>query len=238
MADQVFRFKQFEVAQDKCAMKIGTDGVLLGAWVDVSDISTALDIGSGTGVIALIIAQRSTQAQIEAVEIDENSFEQTEENFRNAPWSDRLQAQHDSIQNFSRKTDKKYDLIISNPPFFTGGTLSSSNKRNSVRHTVKLPSGDLLRCVQQLLSQKGRFALILPYIEGLKFQELALSYNLHCTKITEVRPRASKPVERLLMQFEKRKIVPIVEELIVYEEEGNHYTKDYIELTKAFYLNM
>ncbi len=219
-------------------MKVGTDGVLLGAWADVANAHKMLDIGTGTGVIAIMLAQRQETAQIHAVEVEENAYQQALANMAATPWASRLQLFHTSIQDFAKVQEGDYDLMVSNPPFFSGGTFSDKQDRNSVRHTVKLPHGDLLQAVRRLLSKEGRFCVILPYIEGLRFQEMADFYQLHCTKVTEVFPKADKPVERLLMQFEKQARPLEKDQLIIQYEGSNHWTEAYIELTKAFYLNM
>jgi tRNA1Val (adenine37-N6)-methyltransferase len=235
----IFQFKQFTLQQDRCAMKVGTDGILLGAWAGVAGVKTVLDIGTGTGLIAIMLAQRAADASIHGVDIDELSCQQAKENVQSAPWSERLEIFHQPIQDFSRQHDYHYDLIVSNPPFFTGGTFSHEQDRNSVRHTVKLPHSDLLRVVQTMLSDKGRFAVVLPYIEGLRFQELAEGYNLHCNRVTEVLPRAGRPVERLLMEFGREAKERQIDQLIIRDEgEGEVWTEEYIALTGAFYLKM
>lgn len=236
--EQTFKFKQFEIRQDKCSMKIGTDGVLLGAWVDVEGAEHILDIGTGSGVIGIMLGQRNTYAHIHGVEIDELSFEQTQENMAKCPWADRLSAFHTSVQDFAKARKGPYDLIVSNPPFFSGGTFSFKQDRNSVRHTVKLPHGDLLSAVRTLLSEKGRFALVLPLIEGLRFKELAERYSLYCHRITEVKPKVEKPIERLLMEFGRAPKDLKKDELIIQYEGRNEWTEEYIALTKAFYLKM
>ncbi len=233
-----FHFKQFIIEQDKCTMKVGTDGVLLGAWANVDAASKILDIGAGSGVIAIMLAQRTDQTKIDAIEIDKDAFEQTKENMKNSPWSDQLEAFHMSIQDYAKTTNQTYNLIVSNPPFFSGGTFSLNQDRNSVRHTIKLAHGDLLRAVKQLLEPDGKFCLILPYIEGLRFQELARSYNFYATKITKIKPKEGKPIERLLIQLEKKAGNPIEDELIIQKEARNEWTEEYIALTKAFYLKM
>ncbi len=233
-----FYFKQFVIHQERCTMKIGTDGVLLGAWVDVSGVATALDIGTGTGVIAIMLAQRNQVAQIHAVEVDQNAFEQAAENMANTPWYARLTVFHQAVQQYATSTDNKYDLIVSNPPFFTGGTFSQYQEKNSVRHTVKLPHGDLLSAVRTLLRDTGRFCVVLPYIEGLRFEELAKHYNLYCTKITEVHPKKEKPIERLLMQFEKEEKPQEKTQLIIQHDNAHEWTESYKALTGAFYLYM
>lgn len=235
---QPFQFKQFTINQDCCSMKIGTDGVLLGAWANTENSSKVLDIGTGTGVIAIMLAQRTDGAQIVAVEIDEEACKQAQVNMEASPWKERLSAVNLPIQDFVRQSSDKFDLIVSNPPFFSGGTFSENQDRNNVRHTVKLPNGDLLNAARNLLSKGGKFCVILPYIEGLRFKESAQRYNLYCTKMTEVKSKEGKPIERLLLQFEHEQ-KPLVNDSLTIQHEARHdYTKEYIELTGSFYLNM
>ncbi len=234
-----FQFKKFTIAQNDCAMKVGTDGVLLGAWCDVDCAEKALDIGTGSGVIAVMLGQRCEDTMIHGVEIDEAAYLQAKGNFENADWSDRLTAIKSSIQDFAKLSRDEYDLIISNPPFFSGGTFSHNQDRNNVRHTVKLGHGDLLIAVRKLLTKTGKFCVILPLIEGLRFQEVAKTYALYCTKITEVKSRPGGSVERLLMQFEKTETDNILkDEITIYKQKGKAHSADYIALTKDFYLKM
>ena len=237
-SNSMFKFKQFAIHQDQCPMKVGTDGVLLGAWVDVSNTENILDIGTGTGLIAIMLAQRTEAGQIDAVEIDNHACNQAKMNMEASPWSDRLNSIESSIQDFAKLSQKEYDLIVSNPPFFTGGTLSDQNDRNNVRHTVKLPNGDLLSSARRLLKKEGRFCVVLPLIEGLRFKELAQNYNFYCTKMTRVKPKHDKSVERLLLQFEQTQKPLEENELVIQHEKRNDYTEDYIDLTKDFYLKM
>lgn len=233
-----FQFKQFAIAQNDCAMKVGTDGVLLGAWCDVSSATKALDIGTGSGVIAVMLGQRC-EAAIHAVEIEDAAFLQAKSNFEKADWSDRLTAKKAAIQDFAKLSRDEYDLIVSNPPFFSGGTFSHNQDRNNVRHTVKLGHGDLLIAARRLLAKDGKFCVILPLIEGLRFQEVAKTYALYCTKITEVKSRPDGSVERLLMQFEKTATENIEkDDLAIYKAKGKAHSADYIALTKDFYLKM
>lgn len=233
-----FHFKQFSIEQDQCTMKVGTDGVLLGAWADVDSATTALDIGTGTGLIAMMLAQRSSQLMVKAVEVDELACEQAVVNFTKTPFANRLEVIATSIQDYARSTTDNFDLIVSNPPFFSGGTFSASQERNDVRHTVKLPHGELLQRSRSLLRKTGKLCVILPLIEGLRFQELAPQYGLYCTKVTEVKPKIEKSVERLLMQFERVQSELEKDELVIQHEKRNDWTAEYIELTKAFYLKM
>ncbi|NJL74592.1 MAG: methyltransferase [Saprospiraceae bacterium] len=141
---QPFQFKQFSITQDRCPMKVGTDGVLLGAWAEVSQAKNILDVGAGTGLIAIMLGQRTSDAEIDAVEIDEIACAQATENIERVAWSSRLKVFPISIQDYVKTSSKTYDLIVSNPPFFTGGTFSDKQDRASVRHAIKLPHGDLL----------------------------------------------------------------------------------------------
>jgi len=233
-----FYFKQFHIRQDRCAMKVGTDGVLLGAWANVEGCSRMLDIGTGGGVIALMLAQRAPAAQVHAVEVEQEAFAQARENAAASPWSDRVQVVHQAIQEYARSAPQHYDLLVSNPPFFSGGVLSHNQDRNSVRHTVKLPHGELLQAVQRLIAPKGRFCVILPYIEGLRFKEMAASYHLYCVDLLQVRSRPEKPVERLLMQFEGEEGETRMRDLILQGDGTSGWTAEYRALTGEFYLKM
>lgn len=219
-------------------MKIGTDGILLGAWADVSGAGTILDIGTGTGVIAIILAQRAEQAIIHGVEIEPDACEQANENMQRSPWAIRLTAFPSPIQDFVHSSKTKYDLIVSNPPFFSGGTFSSSQDKTSVRHTIKLPHGDLLTGARNLLKKDGKFCAILPHLEGLRFKEMAGNYNLFCSRMMEVRSKPGKPIERLLLQFE-RDIKPLVkEELTIQHESHNNWTQEFLALTSDLYASL
>ncbi len=236
--EQVFNFKQFNVHQDKCAMKVGTDGVLLGAWTDVSGANSSLDIGAGTGVIALMLAQRLTGVDSfsHAVEIDEDAYKQCVENFTASPFAEKTYCFSDSIQNFAKTVENRYDLIVSNPPFFSGGTFSNTENKTAVRHTVKLPHGDLLHATKSLLNPNGKFCVILPFIEGLRFIEVATTYGFYLTKRTDVLPKAEKSVERLMLQFENAP-KPLVKDEIILQlsTTERNYTEQYKALTKDFY---
>jgi tRNA1Val (adenine37-N6)-methyltransferase len=234
---QPFVFKQFTIHQDQCAMKIGTDGVLLGAWVDISGKSNALDIGTGTGVIALMLAQRNPAIQVSAVEIDHDAAQQALLNFANSEFSSRLDLIESSIQHFAIDTRDTFDLIVSNPPFFTGGTLSISQDKASVRHTVKLPHSDLLGAARNLLTKDGRLAVILPEMEGVRLMELAQTYNLHVHRICNVFPDENKKVERLMIELGKSSSEHIEENNIYIRQAGQDaFTEEYKKMTQDFYL--
>lgn len=233
-----FQFKKFTVHQDQCAMKVGTDGVLLGAWADVDDVDDILDIGTGTGVIAMMMAQRNKEAKIDAVEIDEASAIQAQQNFQSSPFKNRLQAYPHSIQSFAEICEKKYDIIISNPPFFQvdNSKEASDARRQMGRQTSYLSFEDLIRVVDSLLSYHGSFQLILPASEGKKFVSLATSVPLYIRRMTMVKSIAHKPVERLLLEFSRIPIDPTMDELLIQNSGTRHdYTEAYVELVKDFY---
>ncbi len=220
-------------------MKVGTDGILLGAWSDTTGAANVLDIGTGTGLIAIMVAQRAPGATIHAVEIDDEACNQAMENMRNAPWADHLTCFHTAVQDFAKQTRQRYDLIVSNPPFFSGGTFSSSQDKTSVRHTVKLPHGDLLSAVRPLLAPDGRFCVILPQMEGLRFREMAVNYGIFCSRMVEILPKPGKSVERLLLQFELNTKPMEKSQLMIRDGDGaDDWTPAFRELTGAYYLNL
>lgn len=233
-----FQFKQFKIYHDRCSMRVGTDGVLLGAWANLSNTQSILDIGTGTGLIAIMAAQRNEIAKIDAVEIEDNAFEQALENITKCNWNERISVHHQSIQNFSVSTKTQYDIIISNPPFFLAGSKSDNHARNLARHAHSLTQNDLLEAVQKLLSPEGIFAVILPINEGLDFIEIAVKFSLFVNRLTHVKPKINKPFERLLIEFSRIKKERIENKLIIQYDNRNHYTPDYVDLTKQFYAIM
>lgn len=236
--EQSFHFKQFSVAQDRCAMKIGTDGVMLGAWVCLKNNPySVLDIGAGTGIIALQLAQRSSAQQIDALEIEENAYEQCVENFENSPWSDRLFCYHASLEEFVAEIDDKYDLIISNPPFYSESHKTIDKRRDIARFNDVLPFGELLYGAAQLLSAKGVFALIVPRKEEEGFIRLASEVKLYPKRICRVRGSISTEAKRSLLEFSFEKISPKIENLTI-EIARHNYTEDYKNLVRDFYLKM
>ena len=232
-----FIFKQFEVHQDRCAMKIGTDGVLLGCWAPVDNVYSVLDIGAGTGVISLIIAQRSTAQTIDAIEIDEEAYEQTVENFERSKWGDRLFCYHSSFQEFFTEIDDEYDLIISNPPFYTENYKTNDKKRDLARFEDALPFEHLLYGSSKLLSDRGKLVIILPYKSEEEIITVAKQFHLYPQKITRVKGSPNTETKRSLIAlgFERKEI--FYDELVI-EITRHRYTEEYVKLTKDFYLNM
>ncbi len=237
--EDIFRFKQFEVRQDLCTMKVNSDGVLLGAWANVDGADSILDIGAGSGVVGLMLAQKRPDASIVGVEIDDCSCRQAEINFDNSPWSKNLSVVESGIQEYGKNTDRKFDHIVSNPPFFSGGTLSDNQPKNIVRHTVKMSHGDLLLAIRRLLADDGRCSIILPILEGMRFIEIVERYSFFITRRTLMRPRVDKPLERILFEFSKKQHPEVDEvELVMYKGNSKEYTDDYKAITKEYYLKL
>ena len=236
MANSFFNFKQFSVNQDSCSMKVGTDGVLLGAWAEVSnDNCRILDIGTGTGVVSLMLAQRNASATIDAIDVDYDATEQANSNFSASPWSERLTTYCISLQDFC--SQKKYDYIVSNPPYFIN-SYKAEGKRNLARHTDTLPYSELIDGVLRLMSEEGVFSVILPYIESNIFIVQSAMKGLFCNKRLEIKGVADKPIKRVLLQMSRRKSSDVSSEILVVETNVRHcYTDKYKELTKDFYLN-
>jgi len=232
-----FNFKQFKIHHEE-SFKVGTDGVLLGAWVNLENKKKILEIGSGSGLISLVLAQRTKNSQITGVEIDNLSFHESMKNVKESPWTDRVKIYHDTIQHYSKKTDQFFDLIISNPPFFTDALRSTNKKKAIARHTDKLPFSDLLKVTSKHLTENGTLALILPKTEGDIFIDQAIRQGLFLTRVTEVQSKKEKPTERLLIEFGRIKKKLKKDQLIIQFEKRNDYTTDYINLTKDFYTIM
>jgi len=233
-----FKFKQFTIEQDRCAMKIGTDGVLLGAWVSLdTNPFSILDMGAGTGVISLMLAQRSSAQQIDAIEIDEHAYEQCTENFENSPWNNRLFCYHASVKEFAQEIEDQYDIIVSNPPFYTEDYKTQDTQRDLARFTDALPFEHLVICVAHLLSDDGLFSIIIPFKEESNFINLARQSGLFPTKICHVKGTPTSEIKRSLLEFSFKK-TPIKTSELIIETSRHQFTQDYINLTKDFYLNM
>ena len=235
----MFTFKQFTVQQDRCAMKIGTDGVLLGAWTPLDhDPFSILDIGTGTGIIALMLAQRSEASQIDALEIDENAYEQSTDNFENSPWNDRLYCFHAGLDEFVEEPEDEYDLIVSNPPFYTEDFKTDNEARDLARFADAMPFEDLIEAAALLLSENGIFAVIVPFKEEKSFIALAKEYELYPVKLTRVKGTPTTEIKRSLLAFSREKTTAFPIGELIIETARHQYTPEYIELTKAFYLKM
>jgi tRNA1Val (adenine37-N6)-methyltransferase len=233
-----FQFKHFKVEHDRCAMKIGTDAVLLGAWASLeTQPNSILDIGAGTGVLALMMAQRSGAELIDALEIDDAAYEQCVANFENSDWGDRLFCYHAALDEFTEEIEERYDLIISNPPFYTEAFKSDNKERNTARFEDAMPFEALLKSVSKLLSNSGHFNVVIPYSEQLSFIEHAKHKELYPYRILNVRGQQSSPLKRSLIGFSFQKQTLKTSELTI-EIERHRYTNDYTALTKDFYLKL
>lgn len=238
MSKKPFQFKQFTIKQDKTAMKVGTDGVLLGAWVNIqSNTFSILDIGAGTGLIALMLAQKSDAELIDAVELNNEAYEQTVTNFEESAWGDRLFCYHASLQEFAEEIDDTYDLIVSNPPFYTSTYKNPQEDRAMARHTETLSYRDLLKSVSKLLSENGSCAFIIPYLEVANFIKIAAEFKLFPNRITNVKGTETSEIKRSLLQLSFEE-TPIEKNELTIEIERHKYTEAYKNLVKEFYLKM
>lgn len=235
---EAFQFKQFTINQNKTAMKVGTDGVLLGAWVRLNtEINSILDIGTGTGLIALQLAQRSNLETIDALEIEPQAFEQTVENFEASNWGDRLYCYHTSLQEFTKEIDESYDLIVSNPPYYQDNHQIENEERAIARHNTSLTYHELISCTAKLLSKNGECAFIIPFEDEVSFLDLALKHYLFPLRITRVKGNEATSIKRSLLQFSFTKTQPEIDELVI-EISRHQYTEAYKNLVKDFYLKM
>ncbi len=234
MPNSYFQFKQFKINQDQCAMKVGTDGVLLGAWTDVSGAWSILDVGTGTGLIALMLAQRSP-ATIWGIEIDKDAAMQAIENVHNSPWRERINIEAVSLQTFAKNIKCRFDLIVSNPPYFNKSLKNPDAQRSVARHTGSLNQQDLIAAANMLLSDAGRLAVILPAAEGLEFVLQAETAGLYCAKKTKVISRTGAAEKRLLLEFSRTK-GSYQEDSLLIEIERHCYSEEFKKLTEEYYL--
>ena len=239
MANQYFKFKQFTIIQEKSAMKVGTDGVLLGAWTNCYDKQQILDIGTGTGLITLMLAQRTDDnARIDTVEIDEEAYLEGVLNVNNSIWKDKISLYHISFQEYMKKANKIYDLIVSNPPFFSNSKKANNSSRSLARHNDSLPIDTLFKGVKNLLSDNGIFSIIIPFDNHDKILSEGIKNNLFCIRKMWVKPTPNISPKRVMLEFAK-KDNKCIKDTIILEANGRHqYSKDYINLTKEFYLSL
>ena len=241
MANNYFQFKKFTVRQDKCAMKVSTDACIQGAWAaryfSKHTIQHVLDIGTGTGLLSLMLAQQLSTAAISAIEINEQACEQARENFNLSPWHNRLDAQHSSLQNFMLGNEGKYDVIICNPPFFHNQLQSAQKERNDARHSVSLDKEQLAIGVSTLLTREGSCCVLYPESEWNDWLRVAKKYGLFAEAILKIKPKLNTPPNRVIGIFSKQKQTVTESEFIIYHAEKN-YTAQFIELMQSYYLNL
>ncbi len=239
-----FRFKQFSVRQNCSAMKVGFDGVLLGAWADVAGARRIMDVGSGTGLVALMLAQRTASqslASIDAVEIDEGAYAESVENVADSPWCDRISCYRQSVQEFTVHLTKPFDHVVSNPPFFGDGGEQLNDEetpRMIARHSSRLTLAELFEVSSRVMSDGGRLSLVLPIGQAAIAMEFADENCLHCSRRTDVKPNPSADAKRVLLEF-RRTVVPTQFNSITIETGTRHvYSEEFVALTRDFYLKM
>ena len=231
-----FQFKELTIQQKSAAMKVGTDSILLGSWVQLKNEESILDIGAGTGLLSLMLAQRSDAEIIDAVEIEPNAFEEAIGNFENSPWGDRLFCYHSSIQDFALEIEDKYDLIIANPPYFEPYKNKAISAKSTARQTQLLDYKTLLKSSKFLLSKTGTCAFIIPFDKEVYFIELAQNKGLFPQRITHIKDTKTAKYKRSLLQFGLEK-AGYDTTILILKNENKSYSKDFIALTKDFYLN-
>jgi tRNA1Val (adenine37-N6)-methyltransferase len=235
MSNNYFIFKQFTINQEHSAFKVGTDAVLLGASTDVTGKKRILDVGTGTGIIALILAQRC-DAEITAIESDYGSFIQALENINQSKWSGRIKVENFFLQDYS-PDNVKFDLLVTNPPYFIDSLKNPDPARSATRHNVTLTHSDILSGAARLLEEKGSLQLILPYVEGNIFIAEAQEYGFYCNRILKVKPMPTAEIRRLVLGFSRQKIKPVERFLTIEKGKRHDFTEEYIQLTNDFYLN-
>tara|TARA_B100001758_G_scaffold247807_1_gene267418 strand:- start:1075 stop:1770 length:696 start_codon:yes stop_codon:yes gene_type:complete len=229
----VFKFKKFNIIQEKSAMKVGTDAVLLASWVSCNNLTNILDIGCGTGLISLMLAQRNTKSKIVGIEIDKIASKEAKLNITNSDWKERIEIRNISLQNFNSKI--KFDLIISNPPFFAQN--KSHNRRDIARRTNKLSYKELIQRTIKLLENKGTFSVIIPKDSEEYFCKIAVSNKLHINKKCYIKGNQRSAIKRVMLELSFIKLKLIIEQLTI-EKSRHEYTEKYINLCKDFYLKM
>ena len=235
MPNPYFQFKQFTIWHDKCAMKVGTDGVLLGAWAEAGNPQQILDIGTGTGLIALMLAQRNPRSQVTAIEIDEAAAAQAEENIARSPWANRIEVICNDFSLF--QTDNKYNLIVSNPPYFVDALNCPDKQRNMARHTCELNYELLFRNSAHFLEDQGRVCIIIPTEAEKLVIDTAWKYKLYPLRRLHVFTKPGKPSRRVLISFSHEEH-ECIEETLCIEVEHHQFTPEYSARTKDFYLKM
>lgn len=235
--NKVFAFKQFKVEHDLSAQKVGTDGVLLGAWTPIEvGCKNILDVGTGSGLIALMLAQKTNEdVHIDAIDIDELAYIQATKNFNNSLWKNRINTYHTSLQNF--QPEKEYDLIVCNPPFFSNSLQPKNISRTQARHDDSLMLNDLIIHSKKLLNKRGMLSIIYPFEKKDVLLQNGIENDLYAEKICMVKGAENLPVKRILVLFRNSNDTATVHEELTIEVSRNNYTNAYKMLTKDFYLN-
>ncbi|MGV3586729.1 MAG: tRNA1(Val) (adenine(37)-N6)-methyltransferase [Adhaeribacter sp.] len=235
MPNDYFKFKAFLVKQDKCAMKVCTDSCILGAYTPVAEAQTMLDIGTGTGLLALMAAQRST-AQINAIEIDAAAATQAQENINSSPWADRIKVYQQSLQEFSDTNQQLFDLIICNPPFYAASHLSPDQARNVAMHSQELSLTEIVNFCRRFLSPTGKLFILLPPTESRHFASLAQAENLYLISVLHIFTSTKGKYIRTIQGFGREQITAVPEESLFIRNADNTYTTAFQELLRDYYL--
>lgn len=231
-----FFFKKFGLFHHRSTMKIGTDAILLARWTEVSDNDDVIDIGTGCGLIPLMLAQKGIKSA-DAVEIDNDSYEEAAQNFSNSAWNSRLSAIHDDIKHYAEICEKKYDLVVSNPPFYFGDNIPEKAKKGLARHTNTLSYNDLLSAVKKIMKPEGRFSLVLPAIESKTFLKDAENHGFYLEKELLIVPIEGKEPNRINMQLVVNQVNSIKTETFVLRHPDHSFTKEYKDFLKDYYLH-
>ena len=234
MSNNHFIFKQFTINQDRSAFKVGTDGVLLGASAEIAGVRNILDIGSGTGLISLMLAQRCN-AKITAIEPDHESFLQTCENVNHSPWKERIMVKNTSFQNLEQSVGR-FDVIVTNPPFFTDSLKNPDPRKSAARHNKSLSNEEILQGALKFMEEDGNLQLILPYVEGNIFIAEAHKYGFYCNRIIKIKPVPSAEIRRLILKFSRVQKKSIESFLTIEHGKRHEFTDEYVNLTREFYL--
>jgi tRNA1Val (adenine37-N6)-methyltransferase len=235
VSNPYFEFKRFTVFHERCAMKVGTDGTLAGAWTRLRDNDVVLDVGAGSGLVSLMLAQRNGSVYITPIEIDEQAAGQATGNMMASPFGNIAECRNISFQEFAGETTCRYDLIVSNPPFFSASLKSPDRQRSMARHDDLLPVEDFIRLSAGLLSPQGRISFIFPFSEKEELLSLSAKNNLHVSRLTDVIPVAGSSPKRVLMELSATACETVSDELIIETERGV-YSPEFTALVRNFYL--
>ncbi|RNI29562.1 methyltransferase domain-containing protein [Rufibacter immobilis] len=235
MANSYFRFKQFLIKQDQCAMKVCTDSCVLGAYAHVASARRILDIGAGTGLLSLMVAQRAEEAQIEAVEIDPAAAAQAQENIAQSPWADRVKLFPVSLQEFAATQPTPYDVIISNPPFFQASLKSTDTIKNQAKHTETLAFSEIISFAHQFLAPEGKLHILLPPHEAKVFEAEAQAHGFHSQHILWLEATPGGKLLRAIHTYAQQ-ATPLTQKTLPVREKDNSYTLSFRNLLQDYYL--
>ncbi len=238
MGNSCFTFKQFSVSHSRCGMKVGTDGVLLGAWADIEDCQTVLDVGTGCGLIALMAAQRNHKAIVTAIDIDVEAVKEASENVENSIFKDRVEVINKSLLDFSDCCTHRFDAIITNPPFFADGLLSPDRARANARHAYSMPYKEIFKAANLLLTENGKLSIIYPITQRDILVGEAQLNELFVIRETVILPTPKSLPKRVLLEFSRLPSPNVISNELVIEVERHKYSEEYNKLVSEFYLNV